>query len=45
MGQRQWLIEAWVGGNGFMAAGLVQIGVEEERSRWRESEARDMEKK
>ena len=45
MGQRRWLIEAWVGGNGFVAAGLVQNGVEEERSIWRESEERDTEKK
>ena len=36
---------AWVGSDGSVAAGLVQIDVEEERSRWRESEERDMEKK
>ena len=34
----QWLIEAWVGGDGSVAARLVQIGLEEERSRWRGSE-------
>ena len=30
------MIEAWVGGDGSVVTGLVQIGVEEERSRWRE---------
>ena len=44
MGQRRRLIEAWVCGDGSVAVGLVQIGVEEERSRWRESEERDREK-
>ena len=35
----------WVDGDGSMATRLVQIGVEEERNRWRESEERDTEKK
>ena len=36
---------AWVDGNGSVAVGLVQIGVEEERSKWRGSEERDMERR
>ena len=32
---------AWVDSDGSVAVGLVQIGVEEERSRWRGSEERD----
>ena len=35
----------WVDDNGYVAAGLVQIGMEEERSRWRGGEERDMENK
>ena len=44
MGWWRWLIEAWVGGNGSVAVGLAQIGVEEERSKWRWSEKRHTEK-
>ena len=44
VGWRRWLIEVWVDGNGSVAAGLAQIGVEEERSRWRGSEERHTEK-
>ena len=44
MGWRRWLIEVWVDGNGSVAAGLAQIGVEEERSRWRGSEERHTKK-
>ena len=33
-----------LGASGSVAAGLVQIGVEEERSRWRRSEERHTEK-
>ena len=36
---------AWVDGDGSVAVGLVQIGVEEERSKWRGSEERDTDTK
>ena len=32
---------AWINGDGTVVVGLVQIGVEEERSKWRGSEERD----
>ena len=40
--------QAWVGDDGSMAARLVHIGdgsIEEERSKWRGSEERDMERR
>ena len=36
---------AWVDNDGSVVARLMLIGVEEERSRWRGSEERDMENK
>ena len=32
---------AWINDDGTVVVGLVQIGVEEERSKWRGSEERD----
>ena len=45
MGRQRGLIEAWVNGDGSLAARLMQIGVKEERSKWRERVRRETRRK